>query len=563
MWLATQAEGPEHDEQLVAELAQLDDATLAAHAGRVGWRWATTRLAELDPDEVQIDVGRVVVVELERPRVVFRYAGGGLVGLVADAPVSYLARAQVLATLAVRRAMGGQVPEAPEVVTDPGEVGPLQTKVRLAARALFIDTVALGAAHLSADIAERYESVATSAQGAKYHRLARLLRRMADHVDQIRARDARADAGALLEEAALGLGLVDALGGPEPVPDRLVGSDSAQYDEVRELDLVGLGGRVWASRTGYRGLEVLFWWPAKQRFCTWNEARPDTVRGFDPRRRWSAPGPWSGVRAPYRTAGARVRLRSVQLAGGRLSSRESTQAIVIKLGWRALVDTLAPVDDFATLLDRPPVSLLDPPGSQRDWVVLRPAAFGGSTFDPFTQTLTWVVEDGAGVRLPLCVPWTTATATTVEAVERCAAAALPPGTLLVAQVHTLDGSIVGEPLSLVRPDTPEPVQSFCFATGPSTHPERAPAHDAPSTTVDLPPALLDLQDWLARAGERGTGASAPVPLLAELETLTATLRRLGLHVFVGPVAGVPVAEQVLRTSYLVCQVRLLLGGAEV
>ncbi|MCL2422580.1 MAG: hypothetical protein FWD11_01590, partial [Micrococcales bacterium] len=358
LWLAAHvSDVPEHD--LGAELGELDDETLAAHAGKAGWRWATTRLAELDADEVQVSLGQVVVVELEHPRVLLRYAGGGLSGLVADVTITQLARVQVLAVLALRRALGGEVPAPPQVVITPGELNPLQDKVRLAARGLFVDTVALGAAHLSAGVAERYESVATSAQGAKYFRLARLLRRMADRVEQIRVRDAGADVGALLEEAALGLGLVDALGGPEPVPERLVGSDRNSYDEVRELDLVGLGGRPWASHTGYHGLEVLFWWPAKQRFCSWNEARPDTVRGFDPRSRWTAPGPWSGLRAPCQSAGARVRLRSVQIAGGRLSSRSSTQALVYKLSGADLVDTLCVVDDFSTLVDRPTVSLLD------------------------------------------------------------------------------------------------------------------------------------------------------------------------------------------------------------
>ncbi|MCL2424372.1 MAG: hypothetical protein FWD11_10870, partial [Micrococcales bacterium] len=225
------------------------------------------------------------------------------------------------------------------------------------------------------------------------------------------------------------------------------------------------------------------------------------------------------------------------------------------------------VDDFSTLVDRPPVSLLDVPDAQRDWVVLRPHTFGQVDFDPYTQTLTWLVADAAGVVVPLCVPWTTTTATLVAAVERhalelAAAGQSAAGTLVVAQVHTLGGTVVGEPLSLVRPDAPQSVESLCFAsTGPVDH-DHGPVLDTPSAVVRLPSALVDLQDWLTRAGERGTGASTPGPLLAELSALTAAVRQLGLEVFEEPVGDVPVAEQVLRTSYLVCQVRLLLGASQ-
>ncbi|MCL2090475.1 MAG: hypothetical protein FWH11_04505 [Micrococcales bacterium] len=578
LWLGAQVETSEDDSgDLSAELTALDDAALAAHAGKAGWRWVVERLADTEPDEVSVNLGRVVVIELERPRVVFRYAGGGLPGLVADVPVSQPARLRALAVLALRRALGGPVPvPAPRphsaIGRAPGETGPLRDKVRAAARGLLVDTAALGAAHLSADVAERYESVATSAQGAEYHRLARLLRRMADRVAEILARQAGADTEALLEEAAVGLALVDALGATQPEPERLVGVARAQYDEIRELDLVGLGGQVWRSRVGYRGLTLLFWWPAKRRFCSWTDARPATVRGFSPSGRWSAPGPWSGLRAPRQTAGARVRLRAAQIAGGRLSSRASTQALVTALTFDEIVATLSVVDDLASLTDRPPVSLLDAADSLRDWAVIRPAAFGEAEFDPYSQTLVWPVVDADDVVLPLHVQWTKTTARLVEALERHAAAGVPPGTLVVARVHRLGGQVVGEPLSLIRPDQPDPLEPLGFArpaSGPDSADDLAPdPDDTPddedqselSAPVEIPTALLDLHTWLVRTGERGAGSSGAGPLLSNLTAHLTPVRTLGFDLFPDPDPDIPAAEHLLRTLYLVRQVYLLLGA---
>jgi hypothetical protein len=558
---------------------------LVLHAGRAGYRWARQLVDDLEPAGVRVAGGRNVSITFSHPLLTFRYMGGGTPGLVPDTGLAAIEKYQVAAVLAYQRAHGGELadvePSRPARTED--NLGLTRSRLRATAARLITDTVALGLSHLSASVHQRYETVAVWAQGAEYHRLALLLRRLADHVELLLERSARADEHRLLDEAAIAYALVSALEAAAATggaPARLVGRARNRYGAVRTMELVGLGAAPWRAASGYRGLTTLFWSPEHSRFVSLTDARPETLRSFDPRARYSSAGPWSGLSSPSAATGARVVLTDALLsAGGRLSGVDRTRAVVHPLSGREIADVL-PVVDSWDALGRDAAGLLDLPDPLRDWAVLRPAGYGTASFDPASQALTWTVVDREGDTLPLSVAYTAETAHLVERVEEIAGDGTAEGALLVCRLRRGATGLSGEPLSLVHADRPpgDAVQPLHFAT-PADRRGKSPARARAEAGADrlevgrlavVPAALLDLRGWLVAQAERGTGAASAAALTAQLLEHHRRARGIGLDVFpveLPPEGGAPgesahseIAAQLLRSHFLVLQTTALLTG---
>jgi hypothetical protein len=337
------------------------------------------------------------------------------------------------------------------------------------------------------------------------------------------------------------------------------------------MELVGLGSLPWRSGSGYHGLTTLFWWPAESRFVSLTDARPETLPGFDPRSRHSAAGPWTGLHSPAAAAGARVRLTDAQLSEtGRLSAVERTHASVVPLDGTDVAGALAPVTAWSALESRlrQGLSLLDAPDPLRDWVVLRPAVVEQARFDPVSQTLTWPIGDEEGARLPLLLAYTEENAHAIDRVESLIDKDLPGGTLVVCRCRLTPRGLVGEPLSIIRPDlraASRPVDVLHF--DPPRRRARARRRAEPradsgpeASTSGLPTQLLDLRAWLVRQAERGTGATVTASLETALASRHQALRDIGLDVFPGPPFGADPAAALLRSHFLVMQTTQLLTG---
>ncbi len=567
LWLAGQAgsAGTSSSPGEVADphalLMGFDEDALVAHAGRAGLRWARQLVVDLDPEDVRVGSGERAQVTLPSPHVTFRFMGGGLAGVVPDVDLPHPARYQVAAVLAYQRAHGLEV-VADERAHAPGDLtGSLddtRRRLREAARRLLADTVRLGLSHPSPSLRERYETLAVWAAGAEYHRLALLLRRLADHVDLLLARSARADEQVLLDEAALAFALVAALDAA-PASRRLAGRARGRYDAAATMTLVGLGALPWRAASGYRGLTCLFWWVEESRFVSWSDTRPEDLRGFDARRRYEMPGPWTGLSSPAAASGRLVRLSGARVSpAGRLSGAESTHAVLGPL--RAdLVASIPAVTSWADL-DQAAVgrSLLDVADPLREWVRLRPAGFGGpASFDAARQTLVWSALDDTGRLLPVEVRWTPESAHTVQRVESLGSG-LPGGASLVCRVHQPGGRLVAEPLSVLHDEGRVDVLAFDDATGPAVPIRRGVAAGGTDEPATAPPAVLrNLRAWLVAQGERGTGADGRV--LASLEQRHAAARAAGFAVFAPPPAGLDPAEALLRSAYLLRQTTALVG----
>ena len=608
---------------LHAALVAIDTAALIAYAGRPAYRWARRLVEDLEPERVRVDVGRYVTIALSRPAVTFRYLGGGLDDLVADTRLPTIAKYRVVAVLACQRAHGIMLdpPEQASPRTTRGaELHESRSRLRGGTVRLVTDMVRLGLAHLSPAVHQRCTTLAVWAQGAEYHRLALMLRRLADHVELLLDRSGRADTQRLLDEIALVHALVVALeaaAGRGEEPPRLIGASRHTYDAVDEMEVLGLGAFPWHAASGYHGLTSLFWWPAQQRFCSLTDARPDSLPTFHPRRRYTAPGPWQGLASPSAATGARVRLVEAQLSReGRLSGVERTRATVTPLSGAELAAALPVVTSWADL-GRRGGSVLDLPDPLRDWVVLQPVRWAPSTFDSVGQSLTWHVLDASGAVLPLVVVYSEATALLITQVERVSRRP-PNGALVVARL--LPGaSASAQPMSLIHPRADhDPVGALHFASeaapgeGASDQPaqrgaagstlrrrlrqalspttERDPAGDpdaapppvddegdpqpadeaavradaVPDTNRDrlaTPPlALVDLRAWLVSQAERGTAAGSPGVIATELSDGHRRARDIGFDLFPAVSPTDYLAVELLRSVVRLQQVTLLLTG---
>jgi hypothetical protein len=450
-----------------------------------------------------------------------------------------------------------------------------RARCRAAVWALLRDTVAVGVSHLSPAIHDRLVTAATWAQGVEYHRLALLLRRLADQVDLLLARSALADDLALLDEIAVAHALVSALevaasSGPEPVT--LVGRARTTYDPVRSLDLVGLGGRPWRTGSGYQGLTCVFWSPTRGRVLTWTDARPETLAGFDPRACWQQPAPWKGLATPATSAGRRLVLTHAQVsADGRLSGVGSTAAAVSPLDSEDIADLLPTMSSWREVADVRVRALSDPADPASAWTVLRPARSLPAQWDPARQVLSWPLLDAEGDVVVLEVPWTRLHAHAIARLEALGEG-LPEGARVVARVYRVRGRLAGEPLSVVLPGRAiNPVDSLHFDEGPrplkSSLVARLLKADTPDRLTDdteerstsVPVHLAELRTLVEQEAQRGCSGSVPGTVHGRLTQAHTALRNDGFTLFTDPDPALEPTESLLRSHYLVQQVERALG----
>ncbi|MCM0639395.1 SWIM zinc finger family protein [Cellulomonas wangsupingiae] len=569
----------EQAQALHTELMTLDAAALTAYAGLAGYRWAHRLLDDADSPPV-LTRDRYLTITFPRRGLTARYLGGGLDALVLDQTVPDVARFRVAAVLAWQRAHGLVLaaPPAPRSRSaEPSATSVSRTasreRLRATAAAVLRDTVRVGVSHLSPALHDRLVTSAVWAQGVEYHRLALLLRRIADEVELLLVRSARADDLALLDDVAVAHALVaalDATAGREPAG--LLGRARTSYDAVRRLDLVGLGGRPWRTGSGYHGLTCVFWDTTASRMLTWTDARPEGVPGFDPRARWWQPAPWTGLGAPAQAAGRAVVLTQAQASpDGRLSGVESTSASLDDLTGTALLDALPVREVWADLAAHRSTGLLDVVDQASLWTVVRPAAALPAQWDPVEQTLRWPLLDGRGDVLVVEVPWSRLHAHAIARIESLGAG-LPAGACVVARVQRVRGRIVGEPLSLVLPDgtldalhfdpDPEPSAGSALVAGLLAA-GTADRPTSPETAADAPGAVpapvAAVRAVVEQAAQRGCGGTVPGDVHRRLAAAHAAARAVGLAVFVEPDPALDPAESLLRSSYLVQLVERAVG----
>jgi hypothetical protein len=584
IWLASAAPEPSDRaetlpgaDRLHDDLMAIDAATLTSYAGLPGYRWAHQMLDD-QASPPGVTRGSYLAVSFGRPALTVRYLGGGLDGLVLDQPVSHVERLRVAAVLAWQRAYGlvlppPQAPRARASGVSASSISRSESRARLRTTVseLLRDTVAIGVSHLSPAIHERLTTAATWAQGVEYHRLALLLRRLADHVDLLLARSALADDLLLLDEIAVAHALVAALdvaasAGTEPAA--LVGRARTGYDPVRSLDLIGLGGRPWRTGSGYHGLTCVFWSPSRQQFLTWTDARPDSLAGFDPRARWQQPAPWTGLATPATCTGCRLTLTHAQVSpDSRISGVESTMAAVTTLGSDELISLLPVRTSWREVAPARIHALSDTANPASRWTVLCPAHALPARWDSASQTLQYTLLDDDGEALTLEVPWSRLHAHVIGRLEALSEN-LPAAALVVARVVRRRGHLVGEPLSLVeRGRAMSPIDALHFDDGPerrqsllvgrlleSSTPDQLIPDSEEARPAASPVPLADLRALIEAEAQRGCAGLAPGVIRNRVADAHRKLRHVGMPIFAEPDPTISPPEALLRALFLVQQV---------
>lgn len=589
------AAAPADLSSLHTAIAAIDTAALIKHAGKAGYRWAWQFVVDLEsePDAIQLSGDRNVVIEFRQSRLRFRYVGGGPESVLADSEVKNLEKYQVAAVLAYRRALNLEIVPPPaqskekatasldlgkdHALAEDSETAQRASRARLRESTcqLIEECIDLGLAHLSAAMQERFSTLAVWSQGAEYYRLALLLRRLADHLGLILDRAGNADEHRLLDEMTLTYALARALSGAERSGRRaahLLGQARSAYEASGQLELLGLGAVPWRSPAGYLGLTLVFFCPDDRQFYACTDARPDMQRGFNPRARYKAPGPWTGLGAPELATGRRIRLLKPQISGqGRLSGSESVSAAVESAP--NFAEGLPSDGDFNALAEwrrKSRQSLLAEPKPMQDWAVLEPAKFGAPKFDVNRQSLSWQVSDSEGVVIDVELPYSDLNEHAIKRIEQLAD--LPPNTRLVARVTMVGGRLRAEPLSLIYPGEARCVDALHFdeprAQGLVSKwlsRIKASASLAEGTTQVVPTAFrptLDLAHSLCRLAERGVAAGAG----GDINTMSAQLRRLNRQGF----SALPEMQDqrtvtpadLLRLNYVRLQYERLVGAED-
>jgi hypothetical protein len=577
---------------LQAELLALSAKELTQYAGKASYRWAWQYVQDLEPENtILISGDQHIVLSLQRPRITFRYMGGGLDSMMADVELAHIEKYRVAVVLAFQRVNGREL--APPELTSrqrnqsldlgmdhtlgesvDANLDDSRTRLRTALCKVLIESVELGLAHLSRGIYERYSTLAVWAQGAEYYRLALLIRRIADHVELLLDRAGGADELRLLDEMSIANGLVCALEVAAvrgAAPRHLLGRARSRYEATNSLELFGLGAQPWSSPAGYVGLTMIFWAPVEKAFVSCTDARPQTQHGFNPIARYKAAGPWSGLGAPSLATGQRVMLQGVQVNDtGRLSAADSTSATVMSLDAKLLMEQIKSWESWSELQDarnKLEASLLAEHMPMKDWVALRPSKFGKARFDDARQTLVWQLSDGDGRTLETEVAFNEFSQHAIGRIEALGSSELPKGAVLIARIRasTQAGMIV-EPLSLIYPSTDRLlVDCLYFDEAPKNGfvsdilarlKQIKPARDAAVETVYAPPkdVLRDFRHELQRHAERGIASESREQAHSDLIRQAEQLGAAGLEAFrLSLSQDISLGEAVLRANYLVLQ----------
>lgn len=586
-------------------LLGLSDKTLTQHAGKAGYRWAWQFVADLS-SETPLKVGGEthLVLSFQRPRISLRFMGGGIESLLADTDIAQVEKYRVAAVLAYQQ-VHGQALTPPEptakarsqaldlgmdhVLAEGPAAATRDSRERLRASVaqLLGECLELGLAHLSRGIHERFATLAVWAQGAEYHRLAMMLRRIADHVELLLERAGGADEHLLLDEMTMAYGLVSALNSAAALgaaPAHLVGRSRSGYESENTLELLGLGAQAWRSGSGYVGLTMLFWSPADQTFLSCADARPEGQRGFNAIARYKAAGPWSGLGAPALATGRRIVLANARTnAAGRLSAAASTSATVMPdVSPGDFAAALPPQSSWTALAQSrndSQRSLLAEPQPMKDWVLLKPHRFGFARFDAARQTLVWPLHDEEGQCLNAELVFSEFSHHAIGRIEQLQPADLPDGTILVGRLRTGLGGLVAEPLSLVRPGGSglhPAVDALHFDSAPAlgftskwlgkllrSKPNDITISAEGMAKASVPTVLRELRRALQRQAERGMSGEQAQRWISELVTWVERAGQAGFTSFSGAKPGEDGAPfATLRLNYLCLQLERLIVGDE-
>jgi len=542
-------------------------------AGRGGLRWAIDFAAKINLEFVTMGGDGYVLIAFSRPRMSFRYMGGGLEAMVTDYKGRDREKLIAAAVLTYQRACGMLLPpspsprrrpDAPALAASEEHAAPPLSKLRRAVlratAAIVCECIEIGLSHLSQTVQQRLTTLSVSARGARLHRLALMLRAMADQVEMLLQHEAGADEERLFDDLALTHALVyamlaatddKAIKESPALPIHLVGEARSAYEEIGKLELAGLGAYPWRTPSGYTGLTLVFWCADEERWYSYTEARPEFQGGFDPIGRYDASVPWAGVMSPRQLMGRRFTLLAARANRfGRISSSEKTAAVVH--AEVSIEDILARgVTNWDQLSQRPTLlSMLAEHNPLDDLIVLRPSELGPPLFDPTRQSLTWPLLDEKAKHLDMLLDYSPYTEHAIERIEALDKEDMKAIRGIVARLRRHHGGLFAEPISLLGYLADRPVDVLSFDPGTSKTTVEGPfarfkaafgkQDKQPAPSIAPPQSPSSVQRFLGplaqeslRVAERGLGTGSleqkalPASVLVQIERC----KHAGLDIF--------------------------------
>ena len=566
-------------ESIRDEIARLTTERLRAWVGAAEYRAALTVL-EKNSMPTAFEWTDSVRIRLMPSGIEARFVqGAGLDGMIVPA-INGL-RIAVAAVLALRAALGFGLPRVERQQSLIELTGAPRTNAEIltSAQAVMEEAVTVGLSHLSLGISARFTTLAVSAQGASLPRISLALRSLADEVRALAEREGQADESRLFLSLARCWALAEAIRqGSDTTDPALIGVNRSQYVDVPEMELSGVGAYPWQTRSGYRGLTLLFWSNKTREFLSWSEARP-AAQQFDPRQRFFADGPWDGAQSPRQVASSDILLHGARrTAAGRISGSSKTTVLVTgplsraqaEFGDRCFTSWAAL---SARALAVQPIGLRDSNPLDRV-AILQPALAGAKTFDNVKQTLFWDVYDDAENLLQLSLPFEELSKDTVRALETLK----PPSAShwkIVVNFSLGDRGLIVMPVSILDVENAKaPVFHLAFDAQPSHTSRRQTKKEAEQEgETDLTPEefavddefqnaspslrgfLTEIERRLIAIAEAGT-ASGRLETLPWISSIQSEAHRAGLTSLSTAMRGLAdtksvAAQKLIQARYLV------------
>ena len=383
---------------------------------------------------------------------------GGLEGMICGCGQSGVCPHMAAAILSWKALLGEEeeIPEQARISKSATNETEKRSWVVEKAQEIMRESIALGVSHVSEGAQTAYMSLGMEAGSANLPRLAKELRTISDEIGYLLKRDAGADEARLLGQLSRSHALCAAILNNVLKPDEhLVGQNQSKYSNVPEIDLAGLGAYEWETRSGYRGLTVIFWSPSRSQWFTWTDTRP-AFKGvsISPKNVYTSDGPWIGIQSPEIASRSRFRLyRARQNHQHRLSSSKESSVMVQGATIPGDLDLeRATFSDWALLhehLIRSIPSGLTPRDQGQTFCVIRPSRWGKRSFDPVTQSFTWIIEDIEGRTIALKVGFDLLNETRISLLEQ-----INPKRSgiwgVVGTVYLKGSSVLVYPISLLR-----------------------------------------------------------------------------------------------------------------
>ncbi len=437
-----------------AVLATYTPEKLSRFAGRTVWRQALGELERAKGADVTLFGASLQVRLSPQEEPVLFLAAGGLDAALTKAPEKQRKLRVVVAALAARHAFGLSANTAEPAISPIVEAAPrpddrtLQN-VRELLRRAYTTALAFAPAALEAEI----RRMALAGRIEAMPRLAASLRRLAGAFEPLRRRGADADPDAMLELMAETYALTLAMAGSTEGPGRaaLIGQARQDYGAVGDLDLVGLGAKLWATPSGAHGVTAYFYGPGPREAFTLTHARADrTDTTFDPKAAFHYAPFWGSPMS--RLCVAKVRVTGALVSAARRLST-SLEISAEALAWTPSVDAVGDWDcvysDWRVLERRLQTVLagrLTAPAPAETPVILVFRRYAPVRFDELTQRLIWPLADQVGRWIGLTLPFEGVERDRIDVLERLTARERCWAVLAMAEV--VDGGVELRPYGL-------------------------------------------------------------------------------------------------------------------